>query len=215
MTSEDTLGLFEALYTTRAIRRFKPDPVPNDVLRRVLDAAGQAPSGGNRQPWRWLVIRGDEGRTKVSELVARAGERAAEARRTGQDRRPAPPSAAAPGDDFASHLKSVPVIVIACAQANVSQGPFSVGPFGQTYPGIQNLLLAARGVGLGGTITTSFRWCLDEFRDYLGLPEGIEPTCLIPLGYPAGTGGERHGPKSRVPIDEVTFEERWGQPVTF
>ena len=201
--------------TMRAIREFKPDPVPDALLRRVLEAAGQAPSGGNRQPWRWVVIRSAEGKRKVSELVAQAAERAAEGRRTGQDR-PTPASASAAGSDaFADMLLGVPVIVIACAQRPASEGPWSVGPFGQTYPAVQNLLLAARGVGLGGTITTGFRWMEAEFRELLGLPDDIEPTCLIPLGYPAGEGREHHGRKSRQPIEELAHEERWGGSISF
>ena len=199
----------------RAIREFKPDPVPDALLRRVLEAAGQAPSGGNRQPWRWVVIRSAEGKRKVSELVAQAAERAAEGRRTGQDRRTPPSASAAGSDAFADMLLGVPVIVIACAQRPASEGPWSVGPFGQTYPAVQNLLLAARGVGLGGTITTGFRWMEAEFRELLGLPDDIEPTCLIPLGYPAGEGREHHGRKSRQPIEELAHEERWGGSISF
>lgn len=213
--ANDAIGLFEAMETMRAIRAFKPDPVPDALLRRVLEGAGQAPSGGNRQPWRWIVVRSAEGKRKVSELVAQASQRAADARTSGQDRRPAPSASAAGSDAFADMLLSVPVIVIACAQKAASEGPWSVGPFGQTYPAVQNLLLSARGVGLGGTITTSFRWMLDEFKELWGLPDEIEPTCLIPLGYPSGEGREHHGHKSRQPIEELTHEERWGGAITF
>jgi nitroreductase len=209
------IDLFEAIDTMRAIRRFKADPVPDALLRRVLEAAGQAPSGGNRQPWRWVVIRSAKGKRKVSELVQAAVERAAAARSAGQDRRPAPAPTATGGDDFAASLAHAPVLIIACAQRPVSEGPWSVGPFGQSYPAVENLLLAARGVGLGGTITTSFRWMEAEFRDLLGLPNNIDPTCLIPLGYPAGTDGQHHGPKSRKPIEEMVCEEHWDQAISF
>ena len=212
---EGGIGLFEAIYTMRAIRKFKPDPVPGALLRKVIEAAGQAPSGGNRQPWRWVVIRSAEGKRAVSDLVQQGNAKAAEARAAGQDRRPTPAPTAAPGPDFAESLADAPVIVIACAQTPASQGPWSVGPFGQTFPGIENLLLAARGVGLGGSITTSFRWMAAEFKEWLGLPDDMEPTCLIPLGYPLGEEGERHGPKTRRPIEELTHEERWGGAISF
>ena len=210
------IGLFEAMYTMRAIRKFKPDPVPDDVLRRVLEAAGQAPSGGNRQPWRFMVIRSKEGKKKVSELALLAQQRAEDARSTGADRRPSPaPGAAGGGGTFAESLVDVPVIIIVCAQRPVSEGPWSVGPFGQTYPAVENLLLAARALGLGGTITTGYRWMEDEVKEWLGLPSNIDSTCLIPLGYPLGTDGQRHGKKSRKPVEELAYEEHWGKAITF
>ena len=116
---------------------------------------------------------------------------------------------------FAEMLADVPVVIIVCAQRPVSEGPWTVGPFGQTYPAIQNLLLAACALGLGGTITTGYRWMEPEIKEWLGLPEGIDSTCLIPLGYPLGTGGERHGKKTRKPIEELVYEEHWGQTISF
>lgn len=214
-SSNDSIGLFEAISTTRAIRDFRPDPVPDDLLRRVLELAGQAPSGGNRQPWRWVIIRSTEGKRKVSELVRQASQRAAQAATSGQTLTTPASSSAAGSDDFANMLLGVPVIVIVCARRPASEGPWSVGPFGQTYPAVQNLLLAARGLGLGGTITTNFRWMMDEFRIYLRLPDEIEPTCLIPLGYPLGAGRNQHGTKSRQPLEELAYEEHWGQAVAF
>lgn len=209
------IGLFEAIYSMRAIRRFKPDPVPGALLRTVLAAAGQAPSGGNRQPWKFIVVRSPAGKRKVSELVI-AGDIKAEAARTGgQDRRPRPTGTAAALPAFGASLAHVPAIIIVCALKPVSEGPWSVGPFGQTYPAVQNLLLALRGVGLGGTITTGFRWQEKEFREYLALPDNLEPTCLIPVGFPAGEGKEHHGGKTRLPVEETTFEERHGQRITF
>ena len=214
MASE--MGLFEAMYTMRAIRKFKPDPVPDDVLRQVLEAAGQAPSGGNRQPWRFIVIRSKEGKKQMSEIALQAQQRAEEARRTGADRRPVPvPGTGGGGGSFAEMLADVPVIVIVCAQRPASEGPWTVGPFGQTYPAVQNLLLAARALGLGGTITTGYRWMESEVKEWLGLPEGIDSTCLVPLGYPLGTDGERHGKKTRKHIEELVYEEHWGQPISF
>lgn len=208
MATSNEIGLFEAIYTMRAIRDFKPDPVPDDLLRKVIEAAGQAPSGGNRQPWKFIVIRGQQGKDKVAELV-----------RIGQDRRPAagnrPTGTAAPVADFAGLLRAAPVLIIVCAIKPATEGPQTVGPFGQTFPAIQNLLLAARGLGLGGTITTSFREMEREFREYLRIPDNLTPTCLIPLGYPSGAGRNKHGRKSRLPVEEIAFEEKVGQRISF
>src|SRR5690606_8473404 len=120
MTRDTDVGLFDAIYTTRAIRRFKPDPVPDELLRRVLEAAGQAPSGGNREPWRFFVIRKDEAKEELRELLRNAAEK------TGSD----------PANLLA--LTDAPVVIIVCAVEGTVRGPGSVGPFGQTYPAIQN-----------------------------------------------------------------------------
>ena len=213
-SSNIEIGFFETIESTRAIRNFKPDPIPDNLLRKVLSSAGQAPSGGNRQPWRWVVIRSTEGKAEISRLVYQAGQMAEAARRDGKDKRPRPANATE-SKEFHEVLLHVPVIIIACAQRPVSEGPHTVGPFGQTYPAIQNLLLAARALGLGGTITTNFRYMEKEFRNYLSLPDNIDPTCLIPLGYPANTGRDRHGSKTREAVEKIAFEEYWGQEISF
>jgi nitroreductase len=205
MTSKpEEMTLFEAIYTTRGIRKFKPDPVSDDVLKNVLEAAVQAPSGGNRQPWRFIVIRTPEGKRKVSELAVKAAR--AQASMTGR------------GDagniEFQESLSGVPVIIIACALRSPMPAPSDVGPHGRTFPAVQNLLLAARAHGLGGIITTGFRYAEDEFKEALHIPDDVDSTTLIPLGYPAGDApDERHGRKTRKPIKEVFFGESWGAPL--
>ena len=208
MTSE--LSLFEAIYTTRAIRKFKTDPIPDSVLRKVLEAAGQAPSGGNRQPWRFIVIRDQQVKSKVSDLVLRTQQPPEGSNVDRQDS-----SSVSPGVAFAKSLAEVPVIIIVCAQKPATVGPWSVGPFGQTYPAVENLLLAARAFGLGGTITTGYRSLEPEIKDLLGLPESVDSTCLIPLGFPLDSEGERHGKKSRKPIEDWAHEDYWGGKITF
>lgn len=206
----EQIGLFDAMYTMRAIRQFKTDSIPDPVLRQVLAAAGQAPSGGNRQPWKFIVIRSTEGKAQVASLITTMQERAAAGRPVSS---PAGPPAPAP--DFAGLLRAAPAIVIVCAIAPAAEGPGTVGPFGQTFPAVENLLLAARAFGLGGNITTGFRAMEKEFREYLQIPENLTPTCLIPLGYPSGEGGNKHGRKTRLPVEETTFAEKYGQPISF
>jgi len=195
--NDGNIDLFDAIYTMRAVRRFKPDPVPDALLRRVLEAGGQAPSGGNRQPWRFFVIRRPEAREELRGLLRQA--------------------AANGGTDPAGleYFADAPVVIIVCATRGYVTGPGSVGPFGQTYPAVENILLAARALGLGSSITTSFREANDAFREWLQLPENLETTCLMPLGFPLGTKDSRHGKKTRSPIEDLTFEEKFGQNIVF
>jgi nitroreductase len=209
------MGFFDALYTMRAIREFKPDAIPDTVLRQVLEAAGQAPSGGNRQPWKFIVIRSDEGKAKLAEFVQTIQDRAAEARRAAGQPDPTPSGTAAPAQDFPGLLRAAPALVIACAVAPTGETPGTVGPFGQTFPAVTTLLLAARAVGLGGNITTGFRAMEKEFKEHLNIPDNLTPTCLIPIGYPSGVGRNKHGKKSRLPVEETTFAEKYGQPISF
>jgi nitroreductase len=201
--------------TMRAIREFKPDPIPDPVLRQVLAAAGQAPSGGNRQPWKFIVIRSDEGKSTIAGFIQTMQDRAAEARRASGQPAPVPTGTAAPAPDFPGLLRTAPAIVIVCAIAPTGETPGTVGPFGQTFPAVENLLLAARGLGLGGNITTGFRGMEKEFKEYLGIPDNLTPTCMIPLGYPTGVGRNKHGKKTRLPVEETTFAEKYGTPISF
>lgn len=196
MTNNNEIGLFRAIYTTRAIRKFRPDPVPDDLLRKTLEAAAQAPSGGNRQPWRFIVLRSKEAKEGLRQVIIKAAEK------TG-------------GQPQGANFLDAPVVVIICAVQPASTGPQTVGPFGQTYPAVENFLLAARGLGLGSTISTAFRFADPDIREYLGIPEGFDTTCLMPLGYPDREAGEKHGRKTRQPIEETSFEDHWGQPITF
>jgi nitroreductase len=211
----EQIGLFDAMYTMRAIREFKPDPIPDATLKQVLSAAGQAPSGGNRQPWKFIVIRSTEGKGKIAEMIATMQERAAAERAAAGRPNATPTGTAAPAPDFPGLLRSAPAIVIVCAISPASEGPQTVGPFGQTFPAVENLLLAARGLGLGGNITTGFRAMEKEFKAYLNIPDGLTPTCLIPLGYPSGIDRNKHGKKTRLPVEETTFAEKYGQPISF
>lgn len=175
----DQIGLFDAMYTMRAIREFKSDPIPDAVLRQILGAAGQAPSGGNRQPWKFIVVRSEEGKGWIADTMQAMQDQAAAARAARGEARPTPTGSAAPAPDFPGLVRSAPAIVIISAIAPAAEGPGTVGPFGQTFPAIENLLLAARGLGLGGNITTGFRALEKEFKDYFAIPENLTPTCMI------------------------------------
>jgi nitroreductase len=202
----ESLDLLEAIYTTRTIRRFTNDPVPPELVRHVLEAATQAPSGINRQPWRFIVLEDPEVRRQVGDLY-RDGYVA--------NRKPEPGEEAHnPSVHLAMHMAEAPVLIVVCGvmpPSNRSRiDPFVMTPSG-VYAATQNLLLAARAFGLGGTMTTNHRWRESEIREVLGVPEPHEILGIIPLGYPA----EPHGPKTRQPVDEVTYRDHWETPIAF
>jgi nitroreductase len=199
----EEIGLFEAMYSQRAIREFKPDPVPDELVRRLIEAATKAPSGSNRQDWRFLVIRDSETKRKIGEYYNQA--------RSSRYGAGAPPSNVparrrAASDYMAEHLHDVPVLILACIQHN--GGPTNMSRGGSIYPAVQNILLAARGLGLGSVITSLHKRYENEIKELLGIPEDVETAALLPIGFPAE--GARYGPTRRAPVEEVTFYDRWG-----
>lgn len=200
----DDMGLFEAIHTTRAIRRFTDAPVPPALLRRVLEAAAQGPSGMNSQPWRFIVVQSPEKRRAVGRLYeegffANRGE-----------------AARATADTNASaylglHMGDAPVIIVVTTYVGRRAGVGVVSSLASIYPGVQNLLLAARALGLGGTITTNHMLRHDELMAELGIPDDRQIVALVPLGFPA----EPHGAKTRKPVEEVAFADTWGEPLLF
>ena len=202
----ESMDLLEAIYTTRTIRKFTNDPVPPQLVRRVLEAATQAPSGINRQPWRFIVVEDPEVKRQVGDLY-RDGYVANRKPEPGEEERN-------PSVHLAMHMAEAPVLIVACGIMPPSDRS-RIDPLVMTPPGVyaatQNLLLAARAFGLGGTVTTNHRWRESELRELLGVPEPHEVLGIIPLGYPA----EKHGPKTRQPVEEVTSRDDWETPITF
>lgn len=204
MPDQPTPSLFEALYSTRALRRLKPDPIPDEVLFQLFDAAIRAPSGGNSQDWRFVVIRDRA-------VKARIGEWFREAWSHYQPEYAANPAAieglprsrrllARSTTYLVNHVADAPVIVAPCG----IRGKHST-PGGSIFPAIQNLLLAARALGLGGLITNFARTHEAELLDLLGIPESNQIYCLVPLGYPL----DQPGPVRRRPVRDVVYMDRW------
>lgn len=198
------MDLFEAINTTRAMRRLKPDPVPDELVWKVLEAAIRAPSGGNRQPWGFLVVRDEEKKKKIAEWYLEAWNKSYAAMKHVATADPASARTYASADHLANHLAEAPVLIIAA----VRSGDVGTSPAGSyIYPAVQNLMLAARGLGLGTTLTTLHRAHEKEVKELLGIPDEIETMALIPLGWPEGKFGM--GP--RRPVEEVTFWDAWGK----
>jgi nitroreductase len=197
------MDVFEAINTTRAMRRLKTDPVDDELVWKVLDAAIRAPSGGNRQPWSFIVIRDDETKRKIGEWYL-------ESWNATYGRAKDTVTADAQGarmyssaDHLAHHLAEAPVFIMGV----VRTGGVGTSPSGSyIYPAIQNLMLAARGLGLGTTLTTLHRAHEADVAELLGVPEGWETMCLIPMGWPKG----KFGMGARRPVEEVTHWEQWG-----
>jgi nitroreductase len=208
----DEMTLFDVMYHCRAMRRLKPDPVPEDLLVKLIDAADQAPSGSNTQPARWVVVRDAEQRRRIAELNLAAVQMYLQQRQTRpvlahQDER----RQARIGDAVqwqAEHLQEIPALVFACVELGASRGDsflagLSAG--GSIWPSVQNLLLAARALGLGAAPTTIVFRDRAAVKQVLALPEAIEPVCMIPVGYPMG----RFGPVTRQPARDVMRWDRW------
>ena len=200
------MDLFETLHTLRAIRRYKPDPVPDDALRQVLDAAIRAPSGGNSQPWAFLVLKDPQVKQQIGVYYKRAWDDSNLTRYT-TDPDPSRAHTYRTAAYLAEHMGEAPVLILACIRHDGSPGNLLRGS--SIYPAVQNLMLAARGLGLGTVITSFHRRYEEEIKALLGIPEDVETAALIPMGYP--TEGTRFGPTNRRPIEELTFLDRWNQ----
>ena len=179
--------------------------MPPELVHRVLEAATQAPSGGNSQPWRFIVVQDPEMKRRLGDLIA-VGYREGYGGTAGKGRQADPAS-------LVFHMAEVPVLVVVCAMPFTIPGDPSnmLGLPSWVYPAIQNLLLAARAVGLGSIITNNHRFRVSEIKSLLGIPDDVEIFAIIPLGYPA----QRHGRKTRKPVEEVTFSDRWANPASF
>jgi nitroreductase len=213
--------LYEVMQTTRAVRRLRPDPIPDAVLRRVLTAATWGPSGGNRQPWRAIALREPTAKQTLQELYAALWERYAANSREKFKGLPAAllqraEKSLSAGDYLAANFAHVPVILVFCfdpgglAITDAKLDRPSVVGGGSIYPAVQNALLACRAEGLGCVLTTLL--CAEEpkIRPLLGIPEPWATAAFVPIGYPLGRG---HGPLVRRPVEEMVFADRWGQPL--
>ena len=196
----ESIDLFEAIDSQRAIRRFKPDPVPDELITRLLQAAIKAPSGGARQGWSFIVIRDQETKNKIGELYRTGARFSITPELTGQVRR-----VYGAAQYLEDHMEDVPVFILACIEAN-DDGPFSAASI---YPAVQNILLAARGMGLGSCLTTRQMRFEEDIKQLLNIPEGVATAALLPIGFPAE--GVGYGPTRRKALEEVAFDGGWGK----
>jgi nitroreductase len=194
-------GFFDVVRSQRACRSFRDEPVSDELVERVLEAATFAPSAENRQPWVFVVVRDVETRLAIGDLTRRAWENGA---REFSRRRLAERLFADVDQGVAGGVSGAPVLVVVgadterCLEATVASSIF---------PAVQNLLLAAGALGLGSALTTLTTAFADELRDAVGFPEHVRPVAVVPLGPPEG----RLGPPKRERIAEHTHRERYGR----
>ena len=210
------LSVTEALVSTRAIRRYTDEPIPARVLRDVLFAATRAPSGSNRQPFRFLVLRDGPRAVAAKRLIADGARAVSSAKRQrdgytqGSGARAGSPKArmAATMQQYVDSFASVPVLILPCL--NRYRAPeYTEGA--NVYPGCQNLLLAARAYGYGGVMTMFHKDVEPGLRSLLSIPDETAICATITLGKPVGS----HGPVRRRPMSELVYEETWGHPAAW
>jgi nitroreductase len=212
------MDLHEAILTTRAMRRFTDEPVSDDDVVTCLRAAVQAPSGGNIQPWQFLAVTDPDVKRAVAAVYRRAYDRYERALLASL------PPFRSPEDEesfmrsvrssraLAEHLDEAPVLVLFLMPDITmtlydDEGPLDVGtPHASVYPAVQNFMLAARGLGLGTTLTTVFRIHHDELRAVCGIPDRYQVVALVPVGHPRG----RFAVARRRPAETVTHWNRFG-----
>lgn len=215
--------LFTAIHTLRAVRRFLPDPVPESAVREIIAAATRAASARNAQPWYFIAVRSADQKANVARLYLDAWRQAqafieqadADAdikHRSGYE------GMMRDVNQLAEHLEEAPLLILACIDTR-QLGPLAdssgriLAPqsaYASIFPAVQNLMLAARGLGLGSTLTTVVAAVEEALRAALGIPAHVHVAALVPLGYPRTP----FRPTRRKPVSEIAFRDRWGNPLT-
>jgi len=204
------MDVYEALYTTRAMRRVKPDPIPEAVQARIIDAAIRAPSGGNGQGWRFILVDDKDKIAELAPLYKKCMDQMFET--IYGDRLKA--ANAAPDEDenseflkmyrsahhMGEHFAGYPLLLLAFTRGDRSGSSI--------FPAVWNAMLAARAEGVGSSITSLIMGEREKMYEILGVPEneGWDFGCLVPMGYPTG----RWGVAPRRPAHEVAYKNQWG-----
>ena len=211
------MDLYEAMRTLPSVKRYKPHPVSDDDIRTILKAATWAPSGGNAQPWEFIVIRDPALKQKLADLY-RAGLKFLwdHPRRQGYrefDKRTFQKTMLRKSHYFRDHLEETPVLIVVAMDREKDNLPRygalkairADSVFTSIMPCVQNLMLAARGLGLGTCLTTALNILEEDAKIALGMPEETQIVALIPLGYPA----HNFKPVTRIPAEEFTHWDGW------
>jgi nitroreductase len=209
------MPLLEAMMTQRAIRRVLPDPVDDAVVLKCIELALRAPTGNDGQNWEFIVVKDRDVKEKLAKRYRQAWmiQKGVVLRyAVAHDASMAKIVRAVQWQ--VDHFAEIPVLVVACLRLGARQGRLPVvrmphvaesGYWGSIYPSVQNLLLAARAMGLGASLITLPLWNQTSARKILDLPHAVTPCCIVPLGWPAG----RYGPTTRKPVEEVVHLDRY------
>lgn len=209
------MSLLAAMMTQRAVRRVLPDPVDDAIVLKCIELALRAPTGANGQNWEFVVVRDRHFKEKLARRYSQAwsvyGGIARRVAAGDESRRRSLRAVQWQVD----HFSEIPVLVVACVRLGAREGrvPYLPMPhpaesafFGSIYPSVQNLLLAARAMGLGACLVTLPLWSVTSSRRILNLPLSITPCCVVPPGWPRG----RYGPTTRKPVEQVTHLDAYG-----
>ncbi|MDA3037908.1 MAG: nitroreductase family protein [Actinomycetota bacterium] len=209
------LPLLEGLATTRSIRRYTSDPILDEDLATMLFSATRAPTGSNRQNFRFVVLRDGPIALQAKALLGEAFRKGWSEKRSddgydqGSGAAENSPKArtARAMQHFVDHFEQTPVVVLGCIRGR--HRAFQDGA--SIFPACQNLLLAARALGYGGVMTGWHRMVENELRQLIGIPEEVTIAATIPLGKPQGN----HGPVRRRPLQELVYDDAWEQPAAW
>ncbi len=212
-------AMVEAMMTQRAVRRVRPDPVDDDLVLRCIELSLRAPTGSNGQNWEFIVVKDPAVKRKLGKRYRQGWDlyyRSTVRKIAETDESMAKTARAVQWQ--VDHFAEIPVMVVACLRMSVREGkipylpmPHAVlsGFFGSIYPSVQNILLAARSMGLGASLITLPLWSQASARRALGLPTSVTPICVVPMGWPRG----RYGPTTRRPVGEVVHLNTFGNRV--
>ncbi len=208
----DDTELFEIIHSTRAMRRLKPDPVPDALIRKILEAGVCAPNGGNTQRWRFLVVKDPAIKRAVQVYYKRALDEVIGPRYLTSE---PPPGVTkerylrqhAAVEYLTEHFHEAPVWIVPCLEIAGGMAAPNRSSGASIYPAVQNMLLAARALGLGATLTTRHLLYEKETEAALGLPPGTQSYAIIPIGYPMG----KFGPVGRRALADIVYQDRWGE----
>ena len=215
MTDQDidlnSTDLFDIQRTMRAMRRLKPDPVPDTLVTKILEAGLCAPNGGNTQKWRFLVVKDPEVKKAVQHYYKRAYDEVQKPRHDAHaPKEPGPALDQHHRNEKAmeyltDHFHEAPIWIVACAEGVNSD---SAATGASVFPAVQNMLLAARALGLGAMLTARHVTFREEVEKLLGLPENVGSFAILPIGYPIG----KFGPTRRMPVNQVAFLDNFDTP---
>ncbi|HQF93185.1 MAG TPA: nitroreductase family protein [Microthrixaceae bacterium] len=206
-----SMPLDEAMMTQRAVRRVLPDPVDDDLVVHLIELALRAPTGSNGQNWEFVVVKDAATKAKFAKRYRQSWSIYGGIGRRVSKGNPSMLKVLDAVQWQVDHFEEIPVLVVPCLKGNhapfVPMPPFAPSSYyGSIYPSVQNLLLAARSVGLGASLITLPLWSSTSARKILGLPISVMPACIVPLGWPQG----RYGPTTRRPVGDVTHLDRFG-----
>lgn len=210
-SKEPTDNLWEAIYTQRAIRYWQDTPVPRDMLEKVIEAGSKAPSGSNGQPWRFMVIDDKDQRKAISaalRAVVDGNEALQQKIESGAESKDKTERLMMQGArDFFTKLEKAPAMIFPCLYqiSSPTPDPTTLVAGSSIYLAVQNILLSARGLGLGTVMTTAHQMIDAQIRDIMSLPDDVYPVAMIPIGYPAAN----FGPTNRKPVEEILHWNKW------